>query len=105
MAESYSYNTLNRQSQTEEICDPPAQLLARVLTTLLCIKIFLNKCHRRKLKEGFHWIGTRVGFVIKLNWIPEMGDRVPTGVSCPKGGSVTDCRGYCSETPSYVKVT
>lgn len=43
-----------------------------------------------------------VGFVIMLNLIPEMGDRMPTGVSWTKRGSVTDCRRYCSQTASYV---
>jgi hypothetical protein len=71
----------------KKICDPEAHMLARVLTTHLCIKISLYKCRTRKLKEGFHLIGTRVVFVIMLNWIPEMGERIPTGVSRPKRGS------------------
>ena len=70
-----------------KICDPVAHVLARVLTTLLCIKISLYKCHTRKLKKGFHLIGTKVVFVTVLNWIPEMGERIPTGVSRPKRGS------------------
>jgi hypothetical protein len=62
-------------------------MLVRVLPTLLCIKIFLYKYHTREVKEGFHLIGTRVDLVILLNWIPEMSERIPTGVSRPKRGS------------------
>jgi len=62
-------------------------MLTRVLTTFHCIKISLYKCHTKKLKEGIHMISSMVVFVIIVNWIPEMDERIPTGVSRTKRGS------------------
>ena len=38
-------------------------------------------------KEGVHLIDTRVVFLVMLNWIPKMGERISTAVSWPRRGS------------------